>query len=118
MEGGEASTVDIARKSGKAPAEHASTGIEPRSVLGLKLRTMFALTVHGSQGGLDAQALRSQVSLGRQALDGNPAVDRDSLDHHVQVQPQNTSSDRFSGIEFLIALLGFAALASELEGRR
>ena len=65
---------------------------------------------------LDAKALRSQVSIGSRALDAGPVVNRGARHDCIQLHLQDTFSDRLSGVKFLFALLGFAALAGELGG--
>ena len=68
-------------------------------------------------GELDAQALRSQFSIGSRALNAGPVVNRAAQHDCFQFQLQDTFSDRFSGVRMFSALLGSAALAGELEGR-
>jgi hypothetical protein len=68
-------------------------------------------------GGLDAPALRSQVSSGRQALDAGIVINRDARDDFIQIHLQILFSDWVVGVEILRALLGSAAFPGELEGR-
>jgi hypothetical protein len=65
-------------------------------------------------GGLDAQALRSEVNIGNQALDAGPIINRSARHNSTEVHSQ----DPFSAVKFLFPLLGAAALAGELERRR